>query len=89
MDRYRIPSRAQVDLSSRDTRDKSAFAGLKKDTSIEALLEATRRDKKARGGAARYALPSGLGSMPQGADVCALIDEATVGEVLRSMEPRS
>ena len=39
MDRYRIPSRAQVDLSSRDTRDKSAFAGLKKDTSIEALLE--------------------------------------------------
>jgi PPK2 family polyphosphate:nucleotide phosphotransferase len=39
MDRYRIPSGVKVDLGSRDPRDKSAFADLKKVTSGPALSQ--------------------------------------------------
>ena len=45
---------------------------------IDAVLAATRRDKKARQGRVRYALPLELGRMPAGAEVTRVVDDAVV-----------
>jgi 3-dehydroquinate synthase len=51
------------------------------------LVEATRRDKKARAGEARYALPQRIGRMLPGQDVTIAIEEARLREVIVSVEP--
>jgi len=49
----------------------------------DALVEATRRDKKARGGRVRYALPARPGRMPP-RNVTTEIDEATLKQALEA-----
>jgi 3-dehydroquinate synthase len=51
-------------------------------TSVDALIAASRRDKKARSGRVRYALPQSLGKMPSGAVVAVPVDDRTVRSVL-------
>lgn len=50
----------------------------------DAIVDATRRDKKARGGRPRFALPRALGLMGDGGEVTTEVDPATVREALAS-----
>lgn len=49
-----------------------------------AVLEATRHDKKTRGGRVRYALPERIGRMPRAAGAAVEVPDGTVAEVLES-----
>ena len=53
---------------------------------LERLLAATRRDKKARGGKARYALPSALGRMRPGGELVG-IEESPLRTLLQELRP--
>lgn len=50
---------------------------------VESIVGATRRDKKNRGGRVRYALPSAIGGMVPGPDVCVDVDESRLRRVLK------
>jgi 3-dehydroquinate synthase len=50
--------------------------------SVEALLGATARDKKARSGRVRYALPRAMGRMPVGDEVTVEVPEEAVRDAL-------
>jgi 3-dehydroquinate synthase len=52
---------------------------------LDAVVEATRRDKKSRGGSARYALPVRLGRMPAAERVVVDVDEALLRRTLESL----
>jgi 3-dehydroquinate synthase len=56
--------------------------GLPEELSVDEILVATRRDKKARAGRVRYALPRKLGRMPKGEDPTLPIEDADVRDVL-------
>jgi len=56
-------------------------------TSVDGLIAASRRDKKARRGRARYALPRTLGKMPAGDGIAVPVDDRTVRSVLESCPP--
>jgi len=51
--------------------------------SLEAVVEATGTDKKARGGEVRYALPAGIGRMPASGDPCVTLGAPLLLEALR------
>jgi 3-dehydroquinate synthase len=54
-----------------------------RDLSVDAIVDATRLDKKARGGRVEYALPSRIGAMAGGDSAWALpVDDQLVHEVL-------
>ncbi len=60
-------------------------AAIPRDLSPEAIVEATRGDKKARAGSAEYALPASVGRMADGGDGWAVrADEGIVLEVLQA-----
>jgi 3-dehydroquinate synthase len=53
---------------------------------LDALVAATRRDKKSRGGKARYALPVSLGRMPSAGRVVVEVDEGLLRGVLEGLQ---
>jgi 3-dehydroquinate synthase len=53
---------------------------------VEQVVSATRRDKKARGGRARYALPIRIGDMPAGDAVTLEIDESDLRAAIQGLE---
>ena len=60
-----------------------------RDLSLARVLRATHRDKKARGGTARYALPVSLGRMLPGSGVTCEIDAGAVLGALRASRARA
>lgn len=59
------------------------------DLSVEALVAATYRDKKARRRRVHYALPRRLGRMPAAARLTVVVDEPVLRDLLQALAPGS
>lgn len=86
----RIAERVTGFPASDAERVESLLAALTLDTrwprtlAPEAVVEATRHDKKTRGGRVRYALPERIGRMPRAAGTTVEVPDGVVAEVLET-----